>query len=115
MPKSNTFTQPDGETITFPGFTSRWTIPRSWASASASAMPSAISRARSGSSRPDDAMRLDSGSPITSSMTMNGVYASTPASWTDTMFGWASDAAARASPEEPLLGGRSQATGRGAP
>ena len=36
-PKSSTFTRRLSVTITFEDFTSRWTTPRSWASASASA------------------------------------------------------------------------------
>jgi hypothetical protein len=42
-PKSNTFTRRSPVTMTFPGFTSRWTTPRLWASAKASATWAAIS------------------------------------------------------------------------
>jgi hypothetical protein len=50
MPKSITFTSPDGVSMMFPGLMSRWMMPVRWAKASASATASAISTARSGKS-----------------------------------------------------------------
>ena len=69
IPKSMTFTSPDGVSMMLPGLTSRWTIPARWAKARASATPSATSTARSGIS---GASRItcDSVFPFTYSITM---------------------------------------------
>ena len=48
MPKSAIFTRPSASSITFPGFTSRWTIPRSCAWSSARATSAPIAAASSG-------------------------------------------------------------------
>ena len=50
-PKSSTLTRPEVVTITFAGFTSRWTMPAAWAAASASAA-SAAYRSASSTGRP---------------------------------------------------------------
>ena len=46
-PKSSTFTVPSGVTLMFAGFRSRWTMPRSCAASSASAICRAIGSASS--------------------------------------------------------------------
>ena len=51
MPKSMIFTRPSASTMMLPGFTSRWTTPRSCAAASASATCAAISTASEGGER----------------------------------------------------------------
>ena len=69
MPKSVTLTWPSGVTIRLAGFTSRCTIPATWAAASASPVCAIRSRTASGSrSRPAISSR-ESGCPSTSSMT----------------------------------------------
>ena len=51
-PKSRTFTLPSGVSLTFAGLRSRWTMPFSWASSSASAICCATTRASSTGSGP---------------------------------------------------------------
>ena len=80
IPKSRTLTCPAGPTMTFPGLTSRWTMPRSWAKARASATSAAIRIDRSKARGPSRHTTLDSGSPSISSMTRNGVWLSIPTS-----------------------------------
>ena len=97
MPKSITFTWPEGSTMMFAGFTSRWTTWFACARSSAEATcPSR--RIVSGRSRRPRARSLDwSVSPSTSSMTMRLVAPVATMSWTVTMFGWRSLAATCAS------------------
>jgi hypothetical protein len=70
MPKSITLTAPSGVIITFPGFTSRCTMPLRWLKSRAPQMSAASSMARCGSSRPSRRSTSRSVSPSTYSMTM---------------------------------------------
>jgi hypothetical protein len=81
MPKSITFTSPEGVIMTLPGLMSRCTMPARWATSSAPQTSAAISSARWGSSRPSSSSRSRSVRPSTYSMTMNGApSASSPVS-----------------------------------
>jgi hypothetical protein len=73
MPKSMTLTVPWGVTITFPGFTSRCTMPLRWLKSSAAQMSAAKFIARSGESTPSRRSTSRRVSPSTYSMTMYGV------------------------------------------
>ena len=79
MPKSMIFTRPSESTMMLPGFTSRWTTPRSWATASASATRAAISTASEGASEPPR-MRSRSSRPSSSSIAMKATSPSRPTS-----------------------------------
>jgi hypothetical protein len=70
MPKSITLTVPWGVIITFPGFTSRCTMPLRWLKSRAPQMSAASVMARSGESRPSRRSTSRSVSPSTYSMTM---------------------------------------------
>ncbi len=83
--------------MAFPGFTSRWTRPASWANANASATLAPISAARSGGRGPSAATMSLSVRPETSSMTMKWTLPSEPVSNTATTPGWFRRAAAWAS------------------
>ena len=70
MPKSMTLTVPWGVIITFPGFTSRCTMPLRWLKSSAPQMSAARLIARSGESWPSRRSTSRRVSPSTYSMTM---------------------------------------------
>jgi len=73
MPKSVTFTSPSSVIRMFPGFTSRWTIPRRWAASRAEATP-IVTRTASSVSRVPRSRRMEArSSPSTSCITMNWV------------------------------------------
>jgi hypothetical protein len=105
MPKSVIFTVRPGVTSRFAGFTSRCTMPRSCAAASASAACATRSQAVSAGIRSPPRSSADSGSPRTSSITRKArpvpwsswVAGSSPKSKTDATFGWCRAAALRAS------------------
>ena len=67
-PKSSTFTVPSGRRMMLPGFRSRWTMPFSCASSSASAICLAIRSASSSGTAPC-LIRSDRVGPSTSSIT----------------------------------------------
>jgi hypothetical protein len=69
MPKSMTLT-PRGVSMTLAGFTSRWTMPASCASASASATSAPMAAASPGAMGPSRRRWSASVSPFTSSITM---------------------------------------------
>jgi hypothetical protein len=112
-PKSRTFTKPAVVTITLPGFTSRWTIPASWAAARPRAISSA-KRSASFTSRRPRSIRSRRVSPSTSSMAIQVPRTgSSPRSWTVTMFGWLRAETAFAScRKRRVRSGSSTASGR---
>ena len=72
-PKSSTFTLPSGVSLTLAGLRSRWTIPLSWASSSASAICRATTTASSTGSGPRF-KRSARSSPSASSMTRRWAF-----------------------------------------
>ena len=96
MPKSAILTDPSAATSTFPGLTSRWTMPAAWAAPSAPSTWTAMARTSSGGSGPA-AMRSARVWPGSRSMTMNGTPSCSPVSKTATAWGWVRVAAALAS------------------
>ncbi len=106
MPKSITLTAPVGVSMTLAGLMSRCTMPARWEYSRADSTPAVISTASSiGTAAPSRRMSRTVW-PSTYSMTMNGTWAiappgsvvtSSPVSYTATMAGWFSDAAACAS------------------
>ena len=102
MPKSITLTAPARVIMTFPGFTSRCTMPLRWEKSSAAQTSATISIARRGISRPSALSTSRRVRPSTYSMTMYGweplwPMTSSPVSYTATIAGWFSEAAACAS------------------
>jgi len=85
-PKSSTFTLPSGATITFAGFRSRWTIPRSCAAPSASASGTAASN-NAPSVMPPGGISASSVFPSTSSMIRKWTPSDSSTEWMVTMFG----------------------------
>ena len=81
----------------FPGFTSRWMMPRPEASSSAPLTWSARSNASRSGTRPIRRTMAETGSPSTYSMTRNWIASCSPARKTWTVFGCVSFAAMRAS------------------
>ncbi len=79
-PKSRTLTFPSGVTLTFAGLRSRWTIPFSCASSSASATRPAIGTASSTGIGPRFSRSARS-SPGTSSSTRNGWPSASSRPW----------------------------------
>ena len=73
MPKSITLTVPCGVIITFPGFTSRWTMPLRWLKSSAPQMSADSAHRALGGSGPSRRRTSRRVSPSTYSMTMYGV------------------------------------------
>jgi hypothetical protein len=96
-PKSVSTGVPSVRRSTLLGFRSRWSTPRACAAATALASAATSRAATAGSSGPSRSSRARSDGPSTSDMTRYGRPASSPTSWTATMFGWWSAATARAS------------------
>ena len=113
MPKSSTLTGPSGVTITFDGFRSRWITPRRCATATASAISTAIFNAWSSGGRPSH-IRSASVRPGTSSITRNLVPSTSPTSCSAQMCGWFRPATVLASSRKSARrpGSASAPTGR---
>ena len=90
-PKSRTLTLPSGVILTLAGLRSRWTMPFSWASSSASAICFATSRASSIAIGPR-LRRTARSSPSTSSSTRNGLLSASSKPWMAAMLGWLREA-----------------------
>ena len=86
MPKSSTFTTPSARTMTFSGFTSRWTMPARWAASSARAM-STSQRRRCSAGTPARPMKARSGVPATSSIARKAMPSCSPTSKIETALG----------------------------
>ncbi len=90
-PKSSTLTLPSGVIFTFAGFRSRWTMPFSCASASASEICFAIAIASSVGSAPRFS-RCERSSPSTSSIASAITPSLSSSPWMAAMLVWFSDA-----------------------
>src|SRR5437588_1223289 len=97
MPRSATFTTPEAPTRMLPGLTSRWTTPFSWENCRADSTGRRMAMAWPGSRGPLRRRSSSSVEPSNSSITMKEIPFSDPVSYTLTMHGWVSRAAARAS------------------
>ncbi len=95
-PKSSTLTRPSPATMTFAGLRSRWTMPRSWAAASASATAEPISRTCS-IGIPSSGINRSSESPSTSCMVRKCRPSLSSTEYTPTTPGWSSEASIIAS------------------
>ena len=82
-------------TSTFPGLTSRWRSPRSWAASSAEAICSINPTTRSGSSGPSRSRISRRSLPSTHRIAMKRRPSASPSSYTGMMFGWSISAASR--------------------
>ena len=110
--ESVTIARPSRDSRMLPGFTSRWTIPRTWATPSARATSRPIRAASPEASRPPRRSRAARSSPSISSMTRYGWPSSVPVSRQATMFRWRRTVAARASRRKRIAMSASSMTSR---